>query len=223
MHHATHRRSTRVVVSSLLLLAASVASAQDGFGGATGQPRNAPRPQEYPQQQRPPQPPPHVPQAQGSGNEMQDFGVTPTQQLRPTQQLHGPTPTSIPGGRVIGTQQLAQLLQGGQAKPLVLHLYGGPQGIPGAVPAGPAAQGGGFDDQVQQGFGQFLRQATGGDTSRLIVLYCGGVQCWGSYNAALRAMKLGYRNVAWYRGGVEAWQQAGLPMQPAGGQMGSTQ
>lgn len=96
---------------------------------------------------------------------------------------------------------------------LLLDLYGGPQHLPGAVAAGPAAQGGSFDDSVQQGFGQFLQQATGGDTSRMIVVYCGGVQCWSSYNAGLRAVNLGYRNVAWYRGGIEAWQQAGLPLQ----------
>ncbi len=150
-------------------------------------------------------------QAGGAGEKV-DFGVPATPQLRSTQQLHGPTPTSIPGGQVIGTQQLAQLLQGGQGRLLLLDVYGGPQHLPGAVQAGPAAQGGSFDDAVQQGFGQFLQQATGGDTSRMIVVYCGGVQCWSSYNAALRGLKLGYRNVAWYRGGIEAWQQAGLPM-----------
>jgi rhodanese-related sulfurtransferase len=31
-----------------------------------------------------------------------------------------------------------------------------------------------------------------------------------SYNAALRAVNLGYTQVFWYRGGIEAWQLAGL-------------
>ena len=188
-------------------------------------------PQQYQQSPQPyPQPADPYGRAQGPGqpdgqdgmqappmrdasNEAQDFGVAPTQQLRPTQQLHAETPTSIPGGRVIGTQQLAQLLQNGQGKVIVLDVYGGPRRLPGAVPVLPAAQGGSFDDQVQQGFGQYLRQITGGDASRMLVLYCEGVRCWSSYNAALRAMKLGYRNVVWYRGGIMAWQQAGLPLQ----------
>ena len=34
-----------------------------------------------------------------------------------------------------------------------------------------------------------------------------------SYNASLRAIALGYTNVLWYRGGIEAWKQAGLPVQ----------
>lgn len=161
-------------------------------------------------------PPDELPQANAGAPEAQDFGVPATGQLRPTQQLHGPTPTSIPGGRVIATQELAQLLQGGQ-QVLLLDVLGGPLHIPGAVPVVPAAQGGGFDDEVQRGFGQYLAQVTGVDTSRLLVTYCGGVQCWSSYNAALRAMKLGYRNVVWYRGGIEAWQHAGLPLQGAGG------
>jgi len=35
-------------------------------------------------------------------------------------------------------------------------------------------------------------------------------------NAALRAINLGYTKVLWYRGGVEARQQAGLPLQSSG-------
>lgn len=221
MHRLIQLRSTIAAISSVLLLAAGAAHAQNSFGQA-GQGPQSPQ-QQYPQQQYPQQQYPQQqdayanqpPQMQGASNEAQDFGVAPTQQLRPTQQLHAPTPTSIPGGRVINTQQLAQLLQGGQGNVLLLDVYGGPQHIPGALSAGPAAQGGSFDDQVQQGFGQYLRQATNGDTSRMLVVYCGGVQCWSSYNAALRAMKLGYRNVVWYRGGIEAWQQAGLPLQPS--------
>jgi rhodanese-related sulfurtransferase len=34
-----------------------------------------------------------------------------------------------------------------------------------------------------------------------------------SYNAALRAINLGYRNVLWYRGGVEAWKAGGNQVQ----------
>lgn len=151
----------------------------------------------------------------GSVSETQDFGVAPTARLQPSTQLHAPTPTSIPGGKVVGTRQLAQWMQGQQGQQgrvLLLHAIGSPQHLPNAIPVVPASQGGSFDDQVQREFGQYLEQATGGDRSRLIVTYCAGVECWGSYNAALRAIRMGYRNVHWYRGGVEAWGQAGLPV-----------
>lgn len=206
-------------------LAIPTAFAQDSFGSPARPqaPPARPTPAQQPMPQRPMQQPaptsrlPEMAMPIGLANgEAQDFGVAPTGELRASQQLHGPTPTSIPGGKVIATRQLSQLLQGGQGNVLLLHAYGAPEHLPGAQAAGPASQGGSFDDQVQREFGQYLRQATGGDTSRMLVVYCAGPQCWGSYNAALRAIRMGFRNVHWYRGGVEAWRQAGLPVQ--GGQ-----
>lgn len=147
--------------------------------------------------------------------ETQDFGVEPTPKLQPTAQLHGPTPTSIPGGKVVNTRQLEEWMQGQQTQQgrvMLLHAIGSNEHLPYAIPVVPASQGGSFNDQVQREFGQYLEQATGGDRSRLIVTYCAGVQCWGSYNAALRAIRLGYQNVHWYRGGMDAWRAAGLPL-----------
>lgn len=160
----------------------------------------------------------------GNVDETQDFGVRPTAQLRPTEQLHGPTPTTIPGGKVVGTRQLAQWMQGQQGpqgKVMLLHAIGSSAHLPNATPATPASQGGGFDDQIQREFGEYLQTATGGDRSRLVVTYCQGVRCWGSYNAALRAIHMGYTNVHWYRGGMDAWQQAGLPLPGASTPNGS--
>lgn len=160
----------------------------------------------------------------GDVGERQDFGVAPSSELRPTAQLHGPTPTTIPGGKVVGTRQLAQWMQGQQTqqgKVLLLHAVGSSMHLPNAIPATPASQGGRFNDQVQNDFGAYLQKATAGDRSRLLVTYCQGVRCWGSYNAALRAIQMGYTNVHWYRGGIEAWQQAGLPLLDSPGGHGS--
>lgn len=139
--------------------------------------------------------------------ERQDYGVPPTQQLH-SGQMHGPTPASIPGGQVITTKGLLSLMQG--AAPY--HLFdvlGGPEKLPGAIPAVAAHQSGSFDDQIQREFGPFLERTTHGDKEMPLVFYCQSTQCWMSYNAALRAIRLGYRNVLWYRGGIEAWQMAG--------------
>jgi PQQ-dependent catabolism-associated CXXCW motif protein len=160
----------------------------------------------------------------GDAGESQDFGVKPISQLRPTEQLHGPTPTTIPGGKIVGTQQLAQWMQGQQGQQgrvMLLHAIASDAHLPNAIPAVPASQGGAFDDQVQRDFGEYLKKATGGDRSRLLVTYCQGIQCWGSYNAALRAIHMGYTNVHWYRGGMEAWHRAGLPLLNASAQNGS--
>ena len=140
--------------------------------------------------------------------------MAPSAQLH-AGQMHGPTPASIPGGQVITTQGLVELMRGGQAPFLVLDVLGGAERIQGAQYAVPAAQAGSFNDATQQQFGQFLAQATGGNKQYPLVLYCLSTQCWMSYNAALRAINLGYTNVLWYRGGIEAWKQAGMPVQSA--------
>ncbi len=149
--------------------------------------------------------------------ERQDYGVAPQRGLH-SGAMHGPTPTQIPGGQVITTKGVSDLLQNQQQlRPLLFDVLGGPQTIPGAQPAVAASQPGGFDDQVQQRFGAYLQQATGGNRETPLVFYCLNTHCWMSYNAALRAIDLKYTNVLWYRGGIEAWQRAGLPVQPTGG------
>ena len=42
-----------------------------------------------------------------------------------------------------------------------------------------------------------------------LVFLCASARCWLSYNAALRAVRLGYADVRWYRGGIEAWGAGG--------------
>jgi PQQ-dependent catabolism-associated CXXCW motif protein len=51
-----------------------------------------------------------------------------------------------------------------------------------------------------------LRQITGGDTSKLLVIYCQR-DCWMSWNAAKRVLSLGYTNVAWYPDGTDGWEE----------------
>ncbi|MCX7556603.1 rhodanese-like domain-containing protein [Xanthomonadaceae bacterium JHOS43] len=153
--------------------------------------------------------------------EMQDYGVAPQAQLQTT--LHGPTPTSIPGGQVITTDRLLSLYQQEQqAGLLVFHVLGPGPTLPMAQNAAPASQPGSFNDQTQREFGQYLQQVTQGNKAKPLVFYCQSTQCWMSYNAALRAINMGFTQVYWYRGGVEAWQQVqqlSASMSQQGGQM----
>ncbi|GEM_PF-4569624 len=146
--------------------------------------------------------------------ERQDFGVPASNQLH-TGPMHGPTPNRIPGGQVITTKGMVELTQSKQVKYLLFDVLGSNVTLPGAIPAAPAAQAGSFQDAIQQQMNNYLQQATGGNKQTPLIFYCQSVQCWMSYNAALRAINLGYTNVLWYRGGLEAWQQAGLPTVPA--------
>ncbi len=57
-----------------------------------------------------------------------------------------------------------------------------------------------------------LQAATGGDRRRRLVFYC-KPSCWMSWNAARRALALGYAAVGWYPGGDAGWTGAGLPVE----------
>jgi PQQ-dependent catabolism-associated CXXCW motif protein len=141
--------------------------------------------------------------------ERRDMGVAAPRDLHDGA-FHAPTPNQIPGGQVITTKGLLPLLQQGM-QVHVFDVLGGPESLPNAISAAWAAQPGSFDDATQQQMAQMLSQVTGGQTDAPLVFYCLSAECWMSYNAALRAIRLGYRNVLWYRGGIEAWKSAGLP------------
>jgi thiosulfate/3-mercaptopyruvate sulfurtransferase len=53
----------------------------------------------------------------------------------------------------------------------------------------------------------------GRDKSKIIVIYCGFVKCTRSHNGAAWAVKLGYKSVYRYPGGIFAWKGAGYPME----------
>lgn len=51
-----------------------------------------------------------------------------------------------------------------------------------------------------------LAQVTGGDKASPLVIFC-RADCWMSWNAAKRAVSLGYTRVYWFAGGTDAWQE----------------
>jgi PQQ-dependent catabolism-associated CXXCW motif protein len=59
-----------------------------------------------------------------------------------------------------------------------------------------------------------LTRATQGDPGKALVIYC-LKDCWMSWNAAKRAMEMGYRNVVWYPEGTNGWQAAQFPLADA--------
>lgn len=55
----------------------------------------------------------------------------------------------------------------------------------------------------------------GSDKNKVIVIYCGFVKCTRSHNGAAWAVRLGYKNVYRYPGGIFAWKGAKYPVQKA--------
>jgi PQQ-dependent catabolism-associated CXXCW motif protein len=136
--------------------------------------------------------------------------VAPSASLR-LSDYSAPTPESIPGARVIDTVELRHAVQGPPAqRPFLFDVRGEKRdSLPGAIWLPGAGRGASFEDAVQKLLGATLREVTRGDAARMLVFFCAGPRCWLSYNAALRAVKLGYRNVRWYREGIEVWGEGG--------------
>ncbi len=65
-----------------------------------------------------------------------------------------------------------------------------------------------IDDKKKADFEKML----GPNKDRLIVIYCGFTTCTRSHNAAMWAVKMGYKNVYRYPGGIKAWDEAGHPV-----------
>jgi thiosulfate/3-mercaptopyruvate sulfurtransferase len=66
-----------------------------------------------------------------------------------------------------------------------------------------------LDDKEKADFEKML----GPNKDRLIVIYCGFTKCTRSHNGAMWAVKLGYKNVYRYPGGIKAWDEAGYPVE----------
>jgi PQQ-dependent catabolism-associated CXXCW motif protein len=65
---------------------------------------------------------------------------------------------------------------------------------------------------IESYFKQGLAEVTDGDKGRAILFYC-LERCWMSWNAAKRALSLGYRKVLWYPQGTDGWSRQGLPLE----------
>ena len=51
------------------------------------------------------------------------------------------------------------------------------------------------------------------DKSKPVIFYCNAGECWKSYKAAKAAIKAGYTNVYWLRGGIPEWKAKGYPVE----------
>jgi len=150
-------------------------------------------------------------------DEAEDFGIAPSSRLRLDDHA-SPTPRELPGGRAIATDELRRLIQAPlEERPLLFDVLGGDEHptLPGAIWLPGAGRGSGFDDALQAQLGKFLAFITGGNPERELVFFCSGPRCWLSYNSALRAVRLGYTGVRWYRGGIQAWGASGGALREA--------
>jgi PQQ-dependent catabolism-associated CXXCW motif protein len=155
-------------------------------------------------QNRPPEPP---------GYRMEDY--------------RSPTPATLAGARVVTTAEAEKLWKAGAVfvdvdphAPRPVNLPPGTiwrekarMDIPGSTWL-PDTGYGALAAETESYMRKGLERITSGDHTRLIVVYC-RPNCWMSWNAAKRALTMGYGNVAWYPEGADGWEAAGLPLQQA--------
>jgi PQQ-dependent catabolism-associated CXXCW motif protein len=139
--------------------------------------------------------------------------------------INSAVPATIAGGKVINSaRQLQSLLKGPGT--IIVDVSNAPrrpdnlatgapwlplphQAIPGSLWI-PGAGLGEAPPAVDDFFRKQLAAATDNDASRQVIIYCHRT-CWLSWNAAKRAIDYGYRNVYWYRDGIEGWTAAHFP------------
>jgi PQQ-dependent catabolism-associated CXXCW motif protein len=138
-------------------------------------------------------------------------------------EYNSPTPATLNGATVLDTEQAYDLWSKRQAVFIdVLPRPPRPAGLPESTIWRPRPRSdipnsiwlpdtgyGALAPVMETYFEQGVDRATAGDRGRRIVFYC-KAECWMSWNAAKRALTLGYTHVAWYPDGVDGWIARGL-------------
>ena len=139
----------------------------------------------------------------------------------------GPTPATLAGARVVTTAQAEELWKQGaifvDVYPRVRRPANLPpetiwrepvrMNIPGSIWL-PDTGYGSLTAAAESYLRSNLDRVANGDTQKWLVIYC-RQDCWMSWNAAKRALTMGYRNVAWYPLGTDGWEASALPLQKA--------
>lgn len=155
-----------------------------------------------------------VPSAELDAAEKEEPGASTPDRLRLPKDITGMSPRSLEGIERWDTRTMVKALQDAQ-RPVVIDVAAAGPMIPGALSF---IHGGlAFDNASQEAayaerFRHMLEAAVP-QRDQTVVFYCASSSCWLSVNAAMRARQLGYTQVKWYRGGIQAWMQAGLPTQ----------
>jgi rhodanese-related sulfurtransferase len=127
----------------------------------------------------------------------------------------GDTPTAIPGVTTVSARQAACLLNHLGPHLLVLEVMNEPVGIPGSFVVASMAAGPPIEGKAQAAIVDFMEVYTRdrGEKRRPTLVYCHGIRCRMSYNAALRLKHAGYERIYWLREGGAGWERAGMPLE----------
>lgn len=141
-----------------------------------------------------------------------DFGAKPTRYLELPNPAK-PLPLLVPGATTITTLELRELLEKDKSVVLIdAYRDADHMTIPGAWwrPDIGELRPGAFPLAEMA---KMMQEITGRESERPVVVFERSANWgWYGYNAALRLIGMGYVNVYWYRGGIDAWFDAGFQM-----------
>jgi hypothetical protein len=133
--------------------------------------------------------------------------------------LNAPTPRGAPGVSLVRTAELAKLIgrqQGENERPLLLSTMCSDCldiGLPGSIQVPQQLRHEPLIDEQRAALKAWLDPLLHGNQRRHLITISWNAERWHGRNLALELVALGYPNVSWYRGGLEAWDAAGLPVQ----------
>lgn len=131
---------------------------------------------------------------------------------------NAPVPETLRGAEAIGTAEAMRLHAQGvpflDVYPRTVRPAGLPEGtlwrepvhrsIPGAIWV-PGAGHERLTEEEEARYAAALAAATGGDRTRPVVVFC-RADCWMGWNAAKRAVGMGYSAVRWFPDGSDGWE-----------------
>ena len=125
------------------------------------------------------------------------------------------TPRELPGARVVTADEVVELLKKGATlyDTRTVEEYGAKhiQGAKLLPYVEKSRKEVGFD--VRQDNFDLTKLVQ--DRKASVIFACNGAECWKSYKASDAAIKAGYQQVYWFRGGFPEWSLKGLPVDSA--------
>lgn len=128
------------------------------------------------------------------------------------------TPRALAGAEVVDAKAVAQLLNAGAA---YIDTRTDAEFKAGHVPGSrlvPYVEKSAKDADFDAALDRFDVAQLGADRNAALIFACNGAECWKSFKASQAAVKAGYKNVSWFRGGFPEWRSSGMKFDVAAAQ-----
>jgi len=125
------------------------------------------------------------------------------------------TPRALPGAEVVDAKKVSQLLQAGA---LYIDTRTEAEFKAGHVPGSrlvPYHEKSAKEADYDAALDKFDVAQLGSDRNAALIFACNGAECWKSFKASQAAIKAGYKNVNWFRGGFPEWRTSGMKFDAA--------